>query len=135
MALRAEIGTLAVELASRVVGESLESEARQRRTVDRFLEQLEEQSGSAAEAEAHPMRGASRASLAEAKQRLGEVLDGDVEPPVSWATSCSRSTGLLDAQAGLRRALSDPSPGRPRAGQPGGGIARREGRRRRRWTW
>jgi F-type H+-transporting ATPase subunit b len=52
VALRAEIGTLSVELASRVVGESLESEARQRRTVDRFLEQLEEQSGSAAEAEA-----------------------------------------------------------------------------------
>jgi F-type H+-transporting ATPase subunit b len=52
VALRAEIGTLSVELASRVVGESLESEARQRRVVDRFLEQLEEQPGSAAEAEA-----------------------------------------------------------------------------------
>ena len=50
--LRAEIGSPAVELASRVVGESLETEARQRRTVDRFLEQLEGQSGSAAEAEA-----------------------------------------------------------------------------------
>ncbi len=52
VSLRAEIGALSVELASRVVGESLESEARQRRIVDRFLEQLEEQSGSAAEAEA-----------------------------------------------------------------------------------
>jgi F-type H+-transporting ATPase subunit b len=51
--LRAEIGALSVELASRVVGESLESEARQRRIVDRFLEQLEEQSGSTAEAEAN----------------------------------------------------------------------------------
>ncbi|GAA2110846.1 F0F1 ATP synthase subunit B [Actinomadura alba] len=40
--LRAEVGELAVELASRVVGESLEDEARQRRTVDRFLEELEE---------------------------------------------------------------------------------------------
>jgi F-type H+-transporting ATPase subunit b len=50
--LRAEIGALSVELASRVVGESLENEARQRRIVDRFLEQLEEQSGSTAEAEA-----------------------------------------------------------------------------------
>lgn len=50
--LQAEIGALSVELASRVVGESLENEARQRRIVDRFLEQLEEQSGSAAEAEA-----------------------------------------------------------------------------------
>jgi F-type H+-transporting ATPase subunit b len=45
--LRAEIGALSVELASKVVGESLESEARQRRTVDRFLDQLEQQSQAA----------------------------------------------------------------------------------------
>jgi F-type H+-transporting ATPase subunit b len=44
--LRAEVGALAVDLASRIVGESLEDEARQRRTVDRFLAELEEQSGS-----------------------------------------------------------------------------------------
>ena len=44
--LRAEVGALAVELAGRIVGESLEDEARQRRTVDRFLAELEEQSGS-----------------------------------------------------------------------------------------
>jgi F-type H+-transporting ATPase subunit b len=42
-ALRAEVGALAVELASRVVGESLTEEARQRRLVDRFLAELEEQ--------------------------------------------------------------------------------------------
>src|ERR1051326_6763763 len=40
-ALRTEMGALAVELASRVVGESLDSDARQRRVVDRFLEELE----------------------------------------------------------------------------------------------
>jgi F-type H+-transporting ATPase subunit b len=45
--LRTEIGSLSVELASKVVGESLEDEARQRRTVDRFLEQLEAQPGTA----------------------------------------------------------------------------------------
>jgi F-type H+-transporting ATPase subunit b len=45
--LRAEIGALSVELASKVVGESLESEARQRRTVDRFLDQLDQQSQAA----------------------------------------------------------------------------------------
>jgi F-type H+-transporting ATPase subunit b len=39
--LRAEVGTLATGLASRVVGESLEDEARQRRTVERFLAELE----------------------------------------------------------------------------------------------
>jgi F-type H+-transporting ATPase subunit b len=39
--LRREVGGLAVQLASRVVGESLEDEARQRRTVDRFLDSLD----------------------------------------------------------------------------------------------
>ncbi|GAB3678030.1 F0F1 ATP synthase subunit B [Angustibacter aerolatus] len=39
--LRAEVGTLATQLASKVVGESLEDEARQRRTVERFLAELE----------------------------------------------------------------------------------------------
>lgn len=41
--LKAEVGTLAVELASRVVGESLADEARQSRIVDRFLAELEAQ--------------------------------------------------------------------------------------------
>jgi len=46
--LRGEVGSLAVELASRIVGEALQDEARQRRTVDRFLAELEEgQSGPA----------------------------------------------------------------------------------------
>lgn len=45
--LRAEVGTLAVDLAGRVVGESLEDEARQRRVVERFMEDLERQSGGA----------------------------------------------------------------------------------------
>ena len=39
--LRREVGGLAVQLASKVVGESLEDEARQRRTVERFLDGLE----------------------------------------------------------------------------------------------
>src|SRR5215470_4992079 len=36
-ALRTEVGTLATELASRIVGESLTDQARQSRMVDRFL--------------------------------------------------------------------------------------------------
>ncbi|HEY8458143.1 MAG TPA: F0F1 ATP synthase subunit B [Actinopolymorphaceae bacterium] len=39
--LRNEIGSLSTELASRIVGESLEDEARQRRIVERFLAELE----------------------------------------------------------------------------------------------
>ena len=39
--LQGQIGALAVELASKVVGESLADEARRRGTVDRFLDQLD----------------------------------------------------------------------------------------------
>jgi F-type H+-transporting ATPase subunit b len=46
--LRAEVGSLAVELASRVVGESLTDQARQSRMVDRFLADLEARPASSA---------------------------------------------------------------------------------------
>jgi|SRR5215469_5712569 len=39
--LRNEVGALSVQLASKIVGESLEDEARQSRVVDRFLADLE----------------------------------------------------------------------------------------------
>jgi len=46
--LRTEVGTMATDLAGRIVGESLEDEARRRRTVDRFLAELEGQPAQAA---------------------------------------------------------------------------------------
>jgi len=46
--LRGEVGTLATELASRIVGESLTDVARQNRMVDRFLDELESGNGAAA---------------------------------------------------------------------------------------
>jgi F-type H+-transporting ATPase subunit b len=45
--LRGEIGSLAVDLAGRIVGESLEDEARQRGTITRFLEELGDGTASA----------------------------------------------------------------------------------------
>ncbi len=39
--LRSDLGRQAVDLAGRIVGESLEDETRQRGTVDRFLDELE----------------------------------------------------------------------------------------------
>ncbi|MFR9725009.1 F0F1 ATP synthase subunit B [Streptomyces sp. MS19] len=39
--LRQDVGKLAVDLAGRLVGESLEDHARQSRTIDRFLDELE----------------------------------------------------------------------------------------------
>ena len=41
-ALRTDVGAMAVDLASRVVGESLEDVARQHRIVERFIEDLEQ---------------------------------------------------------------------------------------------
>jgi F-type H+-transporting ATPase subunit b len=46
--LKAEVGGLAVDLAGRVVGESLTDEARQGRVVERFLEELDQQAESSA---------------------------------------------------------------------------------------
>jgi F-type H+-transporting ATPase subunit b len=40
-ALRNEVGALAVELASKIVGEALDDQARQSRIVERFIEDLE----------------------------------------------------------------------------------------------
>ena len=44
ISLRAEVGSLATELASRIVGESLADQARQSRMVDRFLDDLQAES-------------------------------------------------------------------------------------------
>jgi F-type H+-transporting ATPase subunit b len=43
--VRAELGNVAVDLASRIVGESLADEARRRGTIDRFLNELETTGG------------------------------------------------------------------------------------------
>ena len=46
--LRSEVGTLATTLAGRIVGESLDDDARAARVVDRFLDELESQNAGAA---------------------------------------------------------------------------------------
>lgn len=45
-ALRTEVGTLATQLASKIVGEALNDDARSQRVVDRFLEDLEKEQAS-----------------------------------------------------------------------------------------
>jgi F-type H+-transporting ATPase subunit b len=42
-ALRQEVGALSVDLASKIIGESLADEARQGRLIDRFLDELDSQ--------------------------------------------------------------------------------------------
>jgi F-type H+-transporting ATPase subunit b len=66
-ALRAEVGTLAVELAGRVVGESLTDDARQRRVVERFLAEVESRGEGASATSA----GKAVGSTATADQVLG----------------------------------------------------------------
>ncbi len=55
-ALRTDVGTMAVDLASRVVGESLEDVARQRRIVERFIEGLEQPDADGARPDADEAR-------------------------------------------------------------------------------
>ncbi|MGH4013432.1 MAG: F0F1 ATP synthase subunit B [Pseudonocardiaceae bacterium] len=58
--LRAEVGRLAVELAGRIVGESLADDARRAGTVDRFLDELDAMSAAESGAAAVPSgRGTS----------------------------------------------------------------------------
>lgn len=47
VSLRADVGSLASELASRIVGESLADDARQQRIIDTFLDELEAQTAPA----------------------------------------------------------------------------------------
>lgn len=60
--LRSEIGNLAVTLAGRIVGESMDDESRRRGTVDRFIDELEgmsQQEGDSAK------KGASQAAASQ----------------------------------------------------------------------
>lgn len=52
VSLREEVGGLATELASKIVGESLADDARQSRVIDRFLEDLDRDLAAAADAPA-----------------------------------------------------------------------------------
>jgi F-type H+-transporting ATPase subunit b len=60
--LRAEVGTLAIELAGRIVGESLEDDERSNRVVDRFLVDLESMQNAqeAAKASGDPAQDGAR---------------------------------------------------------------------------
>ena len=124
--LRTEVGTLATELASRIVGESLTDEARQSRMVDRFLDDLEAASeaphrtdggtrpfGRMTGVGREVMRGASRASFAALTERLAEENISSAAVATRLGNELFAVVGLLDTEHGLRRALSDP--GKPAA--------------------
>ncbi len=105
--LRAEVGTLSVQLASKIVGESLDDEARQSRVVDRFLEDLDASQCRGVRGAGIVMRGMSRASLAEVEERLGP-LTASPRRAGAWRRAVRRGRAA-GHQSVLRRALSDPS--------------------------
>src|SRR5690625_301848 len=60
VSLRSELGGLATELASRIVGESLADDARQSRVIDRFLDELDTNDPAAPDAPAGANAGADQ---------------------------------------------------------------------------
>ena len=121
--LRTEVGTIAVDLASKIVGESLADEARRKGTVDRFLSDLESTAGPL-------MQAASRESYEAAAERLDAYVRG-AEPSAVAATADDLLSvaGLLRREPRLRRALSDPArSGDDRAALLGGMLARQDRR-------
>lgn len=70
--LRDEIGQLAVTLAGRIVGESMEDEARRRGTVDRFLDELDAMSAGSASSSGRERPATHRASSSPAGAARGE---------------------------------------------------------------
>ena len=100
--LKSEVGTLATGLAGRIVGESLEDEARQRRTVERFIAEIESQSAGQS-----VMRGISAEGYADSVERLEAVAaDGDAG---QLGNELFAVAAVLGQEPALRRALTDPS--------------------------
>ena len=97
--LRAEVGTLATVLAGRIVGESLDDEARQSRVVERFLADLEsrrlDQHRERGQLMTIALRGASADALADAHQRAGEQLGAGADA----SRSRRRPVPVVDAAA------------------------------------
>ena len=121
VSLRSEVGRLSTDLACRIVGESLARRgppARHRRPVprrargrrdparDRGLQRCRRQRRRWA---GRLMRGSSRGAFAAGQRALAQALAVGGWTGRPWSRTCSRSTAVLDSNASLRRALTDPS--------------------------
>ena len=125
-ALRQEVGALAVDLAGKIVGESLADQAAQGRLVPPVPRRPAPAAGCGRRDSGHRgtvMRGASRASLTDAKYRLATMAAGPARPSELGADLFS-VVGLLDAEPPL--ALADSSSARDaRAGLVSGLLGSR----------
>jgi F-type H+-transporting ATPase subunit b len=70
--VRAEVGSLAVELAGRIVGESLADTARQSRMVDRFLADIEARDAAGAARTGAASAGAASAGAGQSSAGAGQ---------------------------------------------------------------
>ena len=124
------MGKLATDLAGKLVGESLEDHARQSRTIDRFLDELEDEGRGRP-----PMNGASREALAAARERLDALTDNTSVDAAKLADELAAVTALLDREVSLRRVLTDPAqPGEAKAELAGGCWAARSAARPSTWS-
>jgi hypothetical protein len=116
--LRQEVGTMSTALASKIVGESLEDEVRQKGIVDRFLAELEsgtvtpEKVGSRARrapGSDRLMRGSSRAAAARSRRPSTPSWAGAPVDRAGLGEELFAVSAVVDASPSLRRALADPS--------------------------
>ena len=98
--LRAEVGTLATGLAGRIVGESLDDEARQSRVVERFLAELEAQNGDHLGERGQLMTCEELGRRPDALQPAGGTLPGSRATAAGSARTCSGSSDAAALRAG-----------------------------------
>jgi F-type H+-transporting ATPase subunit b len=103
--LRAEVGTLAVELAGRLIGDSLAAPAARQRTIDAFLDEVDgmarstepatigapAQSAGAAPASSSPATPAAGPSSGPSVEPTGDGGAAGTEPPADGAGGAPRS--------------------------------------------
>ena len=97
--LRGEIGRLAVTLAERVVGESLADDDRQRRVVDRFIAELEDDAADGSEAGGSEKASSEDGSPEREKASVGSAARAGDGSPAPAAGSADDSGDGPDAPA------------------------------------
>ena len=110
--LRSEVGTLALDLAGGVIGETLSDDKKAQAVVDRFLAELEAVRGEGGEV----MGSATTQALAATTTALDAATGVDLD---TAARAASPRRAIVGDSPQLSGALADPaaSPRRPRAGR------------------
>lgn len=105
VSLRSDIGSLATELASRIVGESLADDARQQRLVNRFLDELDDATPggepvAVAAAPAAPKATKATGSRTSRSRTAGAKSEGGASKPASTRSSRSKAAAPKTPDSG-----------------------------------